>query len=89
MVLKEEPPFKTQLDNNGLGCLTSWTPQTTAQVYSFSLGWTEDNPFVYWLTPGSDFGTHQVIKSELQDSTNETAAITKWIFAFYYCASPV
>lgn len=26
MVLKEEPQFKTQFDNNGLGCLTPWTP---------------------------------------------------------------
>lgn len=86
MVLKEEPPFKTQLNNNGLGCLTppKQQPRCTASV------WAGQKIIPSFIDkPGSDFRTHEVIKSELQDSTNETATITKWIFAFYYCVSPV
>lgn len=44
---------------------------------------------VYGQSPGSGFlselRNHEVITFELQDSTNESTAVSEWIFAFYYC----
>lgn len=69
--------------------LAAWSPEPPQPRCTASV-WAGQKIIPSFIDkPGSDFRTHEVIKSELQDSTNETATITKWIFAFYYCVSPV